>query len=64
MKNKQIDLILVHPGNRNRIYQSLGDDLTAIETPVWALMTAAFVRNRGYSVAIIDAEALSYAHSI
>jgi len=49
--------LLVNPGNRARIYQSLGTSLAAVEPPVWALMIAAFVRTRGYSVAILDAEA-------
>ena len=57
MENTHIDLALVHPGNRRKIYQSLGDRLSAIETPVWALMIATFVRNQGWSVAIVDAEA-------
>lgn len=57
MSKSKLDLVLVHPGDRIRIYQSLGENLSAVETPVWALMIAAFVRNNGFSVAIIDAEA-------
>ncbi len=41
MNNKaNLDLLLVHPGSRARVYQSLGMELSAIETPVWALMIA------------------------
>ena len=52
-----IDLVLIHPGHRTRIYQSLGNEITAIETPIWAGLVANFVRHKGFSVAIIDGEA-------
>ena len=51
------DLVLVNPGNRAKIYQSLGARLTAVENPVWAGLIASFVRNKGFSVQIVDAEA-------
>src|SRR5204863_6640588 len=52
-----VDLVLVNPGSRMKIYQSLGARLTAVENPVWAGLIATFVRNKGFSVVIIDAEA-------
>jgi anaerobic magnesium-protoporphyrin IX monomethyl ester cyclase len=52
-----MDLVLVNPGSRTKIYQSLGAQLTAVENPVWAGLIATFVRNKGFSVAIVDAEA-------
>ena len=51
------DVVLVNPGARARIYQSLGKRLTAVENPVWAGLIATFVRAQGYAVQIIDAEA-------
>src|SRR5207248_8127736 len=51
------ELVLVNPGSRARIYQSLGATLTAVENPVWAGLIATFVRNKGHSVEIVDAEA-------
>ena len=51
------DLVLVNPGARTEIYQSLGKRLTAVENPMWAGLIATFVRRRGYSVEIVDAEA-------
>jgi radical SAM superfamily enzyme YgiQ (UPF0313 family) len=51
------DLVLVNPGSRTQIYQSLGARLTAVENPVWAGLIASFVRNKGFSVQIVDAEA-------
>src|ERR1051325_7053789 len=52
-----LDLLLIHPGNRRQIYQSLGSSLSAIEPPVWASLMATFVRKRGVSVEVLDAEA-------
>ena len=51
------DLVLVNPGSRAKIYQSLGQRLTAVENPVWAGLIATFVRTKGHSVEIVDAEA-------
>jgi radical SAM superfamily enzyme YgiQ (UPF0313 family) len=51
------DLILVNPGEREAIYQGLGTSLTAIEPPLWCRLIAGYVRDRGFSVRIIDAEA-------
>src|SRR5207245_1695351 len=52
-----LDLLLVNPGSRTQVYQALANTLAAIEPPVWAGLMAAFARNRGLSVAILDAEA-------
>src|SRR3954471_2249920 len=54
---RSLDLLLINPGSRTRIYQSLGTSLTAVENPVWAGLIATFVRRKGISVAIVDAEA-------
>ncbi|MBI4596898.1 MAG: cobalamin B12-binding domain-containing protein [Candidatus Omnitrophica bacterium] len=52
-----LNVVLVNPGSRTQIYQGLSNTLTAIEPPVWAGLMATFLRRRGFSVAIIDAEA-------
>jgi radical SAM superfamily enzyme YgiQ (UPF0313 family) len=52
-----LDLVLVNPGSRMRLYQALGKRLTAVENPVWAGLIATFLRQRGFSVQIVDAEA-------
>lgn len=52
-----LDLLLINPGERSRIYQDLGNDLTAIEPPLWCRLIGGYVRDRGHSVAILDAEA-------
>ncbi len=54
---KRLDLLLVNPGGRSNIYQALGSALTAIEPPVWAGLIGTYVRQKGFSVDIIDAEA-------
>lgn len=53
----QLDLLLINPGGRDRIYQDLGEDLTAVEPPLWCRLIAGYVSDRGYSVNIIDSEA-------
>ena len=50
MSRKALDLVLVNPGSRTKIYQTLGAKLTAVENPVWAGLIATFVRRRGCSV--------------
>ncbi len=57
------DIILVKPGSQKQLYGELSAfNLTAIEPPVWAALLAAYLRNLGYSVVLIDAEVenLSY----
>lgn len=55
-----LDLLIIHPGAAHGIYGELGDDLVAIEPPLWARLIAGYVRDQGYSVRIIDAEARNY----
>ena len=53
----RLDVVLINPGSRARVYQALGERLTAVENPVWAGLIATFLRSRGLSVEIIDAGA-------
>lgn len=57
MARFDLDLLLINPGGRDKIYQDLGADLTAVEPPLWCRLIAGYVRDRGFSVAIIDSEA-------
>jgi radical SAM superfamily enzyme YgiQ (UPF0313 family) len=57
MKERRLDLLLINPGNRSQVFQSLAGDLAAIEPPIWAGLMATFARNLGFSVAILDANA-------
>ena len=51
-----VDILLIEP-NASSGYQSLAQDFSAIETPTWCLLLAGAIRSRGYSVAILDANA-------
>lgn len=52
-----VDLLLINPSGRKKIYQSLSGSLAAVETPVWAGLMSTFVRKKGFTTQIIDAEA-------
>lgn len=54
------DLLLVNIGDKKQEYGNLRFSISAIEPPVWAGMIAAFVREKGFSVKVIDAEGLNY----
>jgi anaerobic magnesium-protoporphyrin IX monomethyl ester cyclase len=56
---KNLDLLLVNPGDRYETYQVLGEKFSAVEPPVWAGLIASFVRKRGHSVSILDSNALA-----
>jgi radical SAM superfamily enzyme YgiQ (UPF0313 family) len=56
-RRTDVDLVLVNPSGRARVYQSLAAELAAVENPVWAGLMASFVRRHGHSVAIVDSAA-------
>ncbi len=56
----QLDLLLINPGGRHQVYQDLGNELTAIEPPVWCGFIATYIRNNGLTVKILDAEAENF----
>lgn len=61
MAHKSIDLVIIHPGAAHEIYQGLAyGKLTALEPPLWCRLLAGAVRDRGYSVQIVDAEACNF----
>ncbi len=57
MTTTRPDLVLVNPGGRERIYQQLGNELTAIEPPLWCRLIGGYVRDRGHEIVILDSEA-------
>ena len=57
---KQLDLLLINPGNRMAVYQSLGNSYCAIEPPTFTALVATYVRKNGYSVQMIDVPAETY----
>lgn len=54
---RELDLLLIKPADKKRVYGKLSSSLSAIEPPLWAGLIAAYSRGKGYSVAIIDVEA-------
>ena len=56
MTDKQLDLLLVNANARDGVYGTLAD-LAAVEPPVWAGLIARYCLDRGFTVAILDAEA-------
>jgi radical SAM superfamily enzyme YgiQ (UPF0313 family) len=55
--NDHSDIVLINPGDRKLVYQDLGKDYSAIEPPYWLAAIAAFLRNKGFTVSAIDANA-------
>lgn len=51
------ELLLINPGGRLNIYQTLASEFAAIEPPLWAGLIASYLRNRGHSLDILDANA-------
>jgi len=51
-----MELLLLRPNDQKQVYSSVSD-LVAIEPPFWAATIAAYVRERGINVGILDAEA-------
>jgi radical SAM superfamily enzyme YgiQ (UPF0313 family) len=51
------DIVLVKPGSQKILYGELSAaNISAIEPPLWAALLAAFLREKGFSVELIDAE--------
>ncbi len=57
IKKSTLDLVVINPGGRIPAYQNLAGRLAAIEPPIWAGLIAGFIRNHGFSVRIVDANA-------
>lgn len=55
-----VDLLIVVPGGAREIYGALADDFSAIEPNLWARVIAGYIRDRGYTVQIIDAVAEAF----
>ncbi len=54
---ERVDLVLINPGDRKQAYQDLGKELAAIEPPFWVTVIAAYLRNNGFNILIIDSSA-------
>ena len=58
-----IDVVMVTPPSRLAAYQGLSNSLAAIEPPVWSGLIAAYLQDRNFNVAMIDAEADGLNHA-
>ena len=56
--DRPLDVLLINPGGRDRIYQDLGEALSAVEPPLWCRLIAGYCLDRGLTVEIMDSEAL------
>ncbi len=54
-----LDCLLINPGNQRQLFQGLADGISAVEPPLWCRLIASYLERRGFSVAILDAEALN-----
>lgn len=50
------DLLIIKPGAQKRLYQSLSDNISGLEPPLWAALLAGYIRDKGFSVKIQDLE--------
>jgi anaerobic magnesium-protoporphyrin IX monomethyl ester cyclase len=57
---EKIDVLILNPSGRQRIYQSLSQNLAAIEPPIWAALIANHLRSKGKKIALVDAEAFGW----
>jgi len=51
-----MDIVLIKANNQKKLYQDLSESLSGIEPPLWLALIASYLREKGFSVAIIDAE--------
>ena len=53
-----LDFLLINPGNRKKVYQELGEEISAIEQPTFSLLVLTYLKKLGYSVDVIDVPAI------
>ncbi|MCX5796506.1 MAG: radical SAM protein [Elusimicrobia bacterium] len=55
-----VDILFINPGDRDRMYGALAGSLSGCEPPIWTALTAAFLREKGHSARIMDADAAGW----
>ena len=58
-----LDILFVNPSAQAGIYQGLAESLTAVEPPLFCRLLASYMKAKGASVDILDAEAMGYGPS-
>ena len=56
---KNLDVLLINPGNTISVYQQLSVKFSALEPPIFCGLFANYLRRKGYSVKILDIPAQS-----
>ncbi len=56
MKSENVDIVFIRPTDREAVYGRLSHSVSAVEPPLWTALLAAYARQKGLSVRIIDAE--------
>ena len=49
---QNLEVLLVTPPSKTKVFQDLAESLTGIEPPVWSTLLATFLRQKGVSVEI------------
>ncbi len=57
---KNLDIVIINPGDKKQVYQDLEKDFSGIEPPFWAAVIAAYLRNKNFRVDIIDVNAENF----
>ena len=52
----KVDVLFVNPNAKKDVYGTLASELAGIEPPIWCGLKAAYLREKGFNVKIIDAE--------
>jgi len=58
MSSEKVDLLIIKPGCQKELYGELSETLSGLEPPLWAALLAAFVREKGFKVKVVDAEVM------
>ncbi len=53
---KELDLLIIKPGSPQKMYGDLSSSLAGIEPPIFGISLASFIREKGFSVKVIDTE--------
>lgn len=52
-----MDIVLINPNNKKEAYGALSESFAGVEPPLWIGLLAAVLRDKGYQIKIIDADA-------
>ena len=50
----KVDIVLVNPNDKKKTYGDLAKSLSGSEPPLWHALLAAFLREKGFEVRIVE----------